>query len=141
MELHVLQGAGNTGKTTTLNILIEELKKKYLSVVPTVLIQGPGDDQKVIFDNLNGHKVGIETRGDPKSRLPQSLKDFAQKKCDIIFCACRTKGTTVTAIQNFAKTYSCCPPIPTQQIYVPKGTNPTPSNTAITLGMLAAAGL
>nr|WP_314781798.1 hypothetical protein [uncultured Treponema sp.] len=104
--LYALQGVSKKGKSSTLNILIDELAKKYPNATKRILIPGRGRDQQVIFYNLNGHIIGIETQGDPNSRLPQSLKDFATAQCDIIFCACRTSGSTVDAIQNFAKQYS-----------------------------------
>ena len=104
--LYVLQGAGEKGKSSTLNILIDELVKKYPNATKRILEQDISCDQKVIFDNLNGHIIGIETQGDPNSRLPESLNDFEKAQCDIIFCACRTRGSTVDTIQNFVTHYS-----------------------------------
>jgi len=50
--------------------------------------------------------VGIESQGDPNSRLQQSILDFAVAKCDIIFCACRTSGMTVGWVNALSATYS-----------------------------------
>ena len=108
MKLYVLKGVYESGKTTILNILIQELEKKY-SITDNekkVINKGPDEDQQVVFYNLNGHKVGIETIGDPNSRLKESLEEFKKLKCDIIFCACRTRGTTVAIVENFSRNYS-----------------------------------
>ena len=43
-------------------------------------------DVKAIMD-INGHKVGIESQGDPNGRLKESLSDFVKAKCSIIICA------------------------------------------------------
>ena len=138
--LYALQGAGEKGKSSTLNILIDELAKKYPNAPKRILIPGMGRDQQVIFDNLNGHIIGIETQGDPNSRLPQSLKDFAKEQCDIIFCACRTSGSTVDAIQNFAKQYSYTVNI-IKQTYEENASKQTASNTKVAHGMIQQAGL
>ena len=138
--LYALQGAGEKGKSSTLNILIDELAKKYPNVTKRILIPGMGRDQQVIFDNLNGHIIGIETQGDPNSRLLQSLKDFAKAQCDIIFCACRTSGSTVDAIQNFAKQYSYTVNI-IKQTYEKNASKQAASNTNVAHGMIQQAGL
>ena len=44
--------------------------------------------------------VGIETQGDPNSRLGESLELFKKAKCSIIICATRTRRGTVTAVEN-----------------------------------------
>jgi hypothetical protein len=55
--------------------------------------------------NVKGFSIGIESQGDPNSRLKQSLNDFAKNKCDIIFCAARTRGMTVNWIMSHSKQY------------------------------------
>jgi hypothetical protein len=54
---------------------------------------------------VNGLAVGIESQGDPNSRLKRSLPAFAAAKCDIIFCACRTSGMTVDWINALSAAY------------------------------------
>ena len=58
------------------------------------------NDLKVLIHGVNGKLVGIETQGDPNSRLKESLSYFLAEKCDIIFCACRTSGMTVTWVND-----------------------------------------
>ena len=50
--------------------------------------------------------MGIESQGDPSSRLRQSLSAFVAAKCDIIFCACRTSGMTVGWVNSLSPGYS-----------------------------------
>lgn len=57
---------------------------------------------------VNDLVVGIESQGDPKSRLEKTLPAFAEAKCDIIFCACRTRGMTVRWVNALSATYSIC---------------------------------
>jgi len=57
-------------------------------------------DIKIIMSNIKGHTVGIESQGDPNSRLQQSLQDFYNAGCDIIICATRTAGMTVRWVCN-----------------------------------------
>ena len=92
--IFALQGAGNSGKSSTLIELYNLIKVKY----PTAVVQtlhNATTDIKVIINPVNGLRIGIESRGDPNSRLSQSLTDFRNANCDIIFCACRTSGMTV----------------------------------------------
>jgi hypothetical protein len=101
--LFALQGRHDCGKTETLNNVIQLLTNKYPNANLNVMISGK--DQKVIFKNINGLTIGIETQGDPNSRLEQSLSDFLNANCDIIFCACRTSGMTVNWISSLSKRY------------------------------------
>jgi Ni2+-binding GTPase involved in maturation of urease and hydrogenase len=89
-----LQGSGSSGKTSTLLQVFSDLQAKYPN--STVQHLAGRTDIKVLMRGVNGKTVGIETQGDPNSRLQQSLPYFIAAKCDIIFCACRTSGMTVT---------------------------------------------
>lgn len=104
VNMYILQGRHNTGKTETLVDVIEILKNKYPEAKVNIIIDGK--DKKVIFTNIKGLTVGIETQGDPNSRLDASLKDFIAMHCDIIFCACRTKGKTVTTVNSYGTIYN-----------------------------------
>ena len=90
-----LQGPSNSGKTETLIRLCHDLRAKYPDATFESLLKSEGRDIKVILRGVRGKTIGIESRGDPNSRLEESLADFVARKCDIIFCACRTSGMTV----------------------------------------------
>lgn len=100
--LIAIWGPSNQGKSGTINKIIEEVIKRF----PRALIEiiEDGVDKKVIII-LDKIKIGIESQGDPGSRLEESLKDFVKIKCDIIICATRTGGSTVNAVIALENTY------------------------------------
>jgi hypothetical protein len=103
-HLFALQGPGNCGKSDTLIRLFHALQTKYPSATIQALHSGT-KDIAVIMRGVNGLAVGIESQGDPNSRLKRSLPAFAAAKCDIIFCACRTSGMTVDWINALSAAY------------------------------------
>jgi len=106
-NIYVLQGRGNCGKTETINFVYQILVNKYkLSQTQIQNFFPNAPDIKIIMSGVNGKKIGIESQGDPNSRLEQSLKDFVNAGCDIIFCACRTSGMTVRWINSHKPKYT-----------------------------------
>ena len=93
-DIFALQGPAGSGKTAALILLLEKLQEKYPEAAVEYLIRGRRDF-KVVVRGVKGKNIGIESQGDPNSRLEQSLADFISWKCGIIFCACRTNGMTV----------------------------------------------
>ncbi|MDI9319952.1 MAG: hypothetical protein QM530_05685 [Phycisphaerales bacterium] len=49
---------------------------------------------------MNGIKIGIESQGDPNSRVFVSIPIFVNLNCDLILCATRTRGATVQIIEG-----------------------------------------
>lgn len=92
-----IRGVGNVGKTETIKNIYHLLKSKY----PEAKIENKicGLDIRVIF-TVNGVKIGIESRGDPSSRLFKSIPLFVQRQCNIIICATRSRGKTVQLIKE-----------------------------------------
>jgi hypothetical protein len=103
-DIYALQGRGNSGKSETIKQVFAELVRKYPSASVQQLSSGTSDI-KAILTNVKGHKVGIESQGDPSSRLQQSLQDFANANCTIIFCATRTSGMTVAWVNSLSPAY------------------------------------
>lgn len=103
--LFALQGPGRCGKSDSLIRLFHALKTKYPSAPIQVLHNGT-NDISVIMSGIKGLVVGIESQGDPNSRLQQSLPAFVAAKCDIIFCACRTSGMTVGWVNSLSSSYN-----------------------------------
>lgn len=87
----VIYGPSNLGKSET----VRETANLLLAAFPNHSIQviNAGSDITYIVD-IMGVKIGIESQGDPGSRLFQSLQTFVIQGCDIIVCACRTSGMT-----------------------------------------------
>ena len=96
----VLKGRGNSGKTETISLVYQQLKSKYPSLKENVLIQNTIDIKVILA--INDQKIGIESQGDPLSRLKQSLSDFVTAGCNIIICATRTYGMTVDWFNNYS---------------------------------------
>jgi len=91
-----LYGAANVGKSATIKKVFALLTDAF----PNASVQTihTGNDITVIIE-IHGVFIGIESQGDPGSRLAESLERF-KVKCSIIVCATRTRGGTVTAVEN-----------------------------------------
>ncbi len=92
----------NTGKTTTIKKVYEVLKRSHPNSVVREILNRKEITIIIIIDDV---KIGIESQGDPNSRLEESLKTFVEAGCDIIICATRTKGMTVDAVNRLAGRY------------------------------------
>ena len=77
-----LYGRKNSGKTTTLNLLIELLGGK-----------GKGD-KPVIIDNYRGKKIVITPGGDNKDIVKYNIRLFEDHKADILVTATRNGDRT-----------------------------------------------
>lgn len=95
-------GTKDTGKTSTIKRFYEQLKFNYPTVEEIYSNEDEvGDIQKIL--KVNRVKIGIESQGDPDSRLPESLEYFSKEECDIIVCATRTRGGTVDEVVGLAE--------------------------------------
>jgi hypothetical protein len=95
-------GASAVGKSTTIKKAYDLLKAKYKTAVIDEIFVGV--DIKVVL-TINGKKIGIESQGDPGSRLEDSLSLFVNSGCQIIICATRTRGQTVEAVEKLQPEY------------------------------------
>lgn len=95
--LIALKGRANSGKSSTIKTAYGLLKERNPETLNEVFIDGV--DIKVIM-TIDGIKVGIESQGDPDSRLGESLKDFSIADCKVIVCATRTRGMTVNWVNQ-----------------------------------------
>lgn len=86
------------GKSTSLKEVYERLKRVYPNMNPKTPIIN-NEDIKAIF-TIDDIKIGFETQGDPYSRIFQSIDDFVNESCDLIICACRTKGLTIEKVRE-----------------------------------------
>ena len=101
-EVVGLWGKGNVGKSQTIKKAYDLLKSRHKTVKEEYKILGA--DVRVVL-TINGTKIGIESQGDPGSRLEESLLVFVKIKCTIIVCATRTRGQTVKAVENLQPDY------------------------------------
>lgn len=90
------KGTSGQGKSSSIREVFNQLKKKYPAHA-LVLINDC--DIKATIE-IKGIKVGIESQGDPYSRMQESMDDFVTKNCEIIVAACRTSGGTYDKINQ-----------------------------------------
>lgn len=105
-KIIALQGKGNTGKTTTINIL------ESLLISQGYTQQGyyhrGGKEFTGVFQK-GSKKVGLTSAGDNYRLLHPELVTLISSQCDVVVCACRTfdksgKGT-VFAVKSFLPTH------------------------------------
>lgn len=100
-----LRCSKDAGKTKTIKLLSKLLQEKYSDNILLDYYPNTPYDIKLIIE-IGKIKVGIESQGDPNSRLCKSLEEFVQKKCDIIVCATRTRGQTVECVESYSHSYN-----------------------------------
>lgn len=86
-----LYGRANSGKTTTLNLLIELLGD---------LGQG---DNPVTIDDYRGKKIVITPGGDETDVIKENIKSFKKAEGDILVTATRTSRQTTICLSNYAR--------------------------------------
>lgn len=103
MKIVALKGKGDSGKTTTINMLPNILIANGYKQVPNKY-QKHGGDFLDIYDN-GKKKVGITSSGDTFDLVNDRLSDLVTEKCDVCICACRTADRkppgTIAATKNF----------------------------------------
>ena len=87
-----------TGKSSTIKNIFGLLKMAY-PTTPIKHLHSPGADISLIM-KINDVLIGIESQGDPNSRLAESLQRFKKEKCNIIVCTTRNWGGTVFAVES-----------------------------------------
>lgn len=97
----VLQGKGSTGKTSTLNCLVEKLESEGKKLQEILIRE---EDRNVILDYHN-KRIGVTTLGDDVSSLKRAFCWMEEcGGCDLYVCASRTSGETCKYIrEQFAK--------------------------------------
>ncbi|EGR0791347.1 MULTISPECIES: hypothetical protein [Vibrio] len=101
--IYALKGRHNSGKTTTLRLLETTLLTKY-PLNSTVFRTGVVDITVVM--DINGQRIGIACGGDSETIVLKNLKTLTSYNCDIIFCATRSRGKTVTAVNSYSATHT-----------------------------------
>ena len=86
-----LYGCSNSGKTTTLNLLIELLGREGQ------------EDNPVSIDDYRGKTIVITPGGDNKDVIKNDIEAFEKAEGDILVTATRTTGQTTGYLSNYAK--------------------------------------
>jgi hypothetical protein len=93
------------GKSETLREFAQLLLRTYPGYRPVfpipAFISPAGQDFRLVVE-INGTIVGIESQGDPGTRLKERLEELAvtQFRCKLILCTSRTRGSTIEAVDN-----------------------------------------
>ena len=99
-----VSGKYNTGKTTALDMLKDQLTKKGL--VDILYEPRSGKDFVTVLEyqkRIDGDKrVGIISAGDSESEIEYGFKEIAKYDCDVIVCATRCYGDTTKTVQSKA---------------------------------------
>ena len=107
-----LAGVYDSGKTTVLNDLIVELKKRNASSLQNktqIPTSYSGNDRREVLQwqtsNMSTVIIGICTGGDMDSIIEKNFAFFAGNHCDICITACRAAASsrTVSAVINESK--------------------------------------
>ncbi len=95
-----LQGRGKTGKTTTIRLLRNKLiRRGFVSIYP--LFRNTNDFVDIL--QRGRVKVGVTTQGDLYRIIKTNLNILESYDCDVMICACRTKGRTINAVTEYKK--------------------------------------
>lgn len=91
------RGSKGQGKTSSIKAVFRHLSSQY----PYKIFANKGDIKAIV--DVEGVRVGIESQGDPNSRMMQSMDDFVTEECQIIVTACRTRGDTYNKVIELHK--------------------------------------
>lgn len=102
-----IYGRQKEGKSSTIKNVCKSILSKYPNAIPSINpVNYSGDILLTIQIGLI--KIGIESQGDPGSRMlwNDTVENLAKiDKCDIIICATRTEGDTVRKVDYVADSY------------------------------------
>lgn len=98
MKVIALKGVACSGKTPTLNILREMLRKEGTSLSDT---PGIGDMPEAF--RIGDSIIGVAPGGDFREIVDNNLRFFEENKCDVGVTACRTKWGPMYALDDFEK--------------------------------------
>ena len=96
-KIIALSGKAESGKTTTLNILIN-----LLSIVSDSFEISREYDSMATF-TFNDTIISVCTPGDTGDILQENIDYFEEQKCDVCVSAIRTKGAGWNLYKEFAK--------------------------------------
>lgn len=108
-KLICVWGSAGYGKTSSI-IELDKILNNQCTITNVVVSVGTySDDICRVYEIQYGNQkytIGIESQGDPNSRQAASLQLFNQNNCNIIVCASRTRGQTVTNVDNFCHNHN-----------------------------------
>jgi hypothetical protein len=94
-----LQGIKDSGKSTTIGLLYDQMIKNGGYSIIKKRRQGSHDFVAIL--EKNGIRIGIITYGDAPSLMRDKINFCIHNGCTIIICACHLNGRTVTVLLEF----------------------------------------
>jgi hypothetical protein len=91
------------GKSDSIREFAKLLLDTYPTNTPTLPspIKSKADFSMIV--EINGKRIGIESQGDPGTKLQERLLKLVSTKCDVIICSTRTSGETANAVIDIGK--------------------------------------
>ena len=102
VKMFVLQGVHDSGKTSTLDMVDKLLHEKY----PKLVVKEEEFNYWIMYElQVHGRSVyvGIKTDGDNGKAVYDDVGWLVDNKCNIIFCTCRSYGSTVEAVKRLSE--------------------------------------
>lgn len=96
-----LYGKGDSGKTSTLNLLIDLIVSENKGIPMTIHTEEELRKNCRAVLSYKGKIIGVGTWGDSKDQVEKNCNFFKEKNCDLIYTATRTRGETCKAIKDF----------------------------------------
>ena len=103
MKIFALYGKGNTGKSSTIREIYEQIKSKSKVIKEEYYKNGVDVTAIISIKNLT---IGITSYGDDAKCINAPFELFKNGNCDVIICASRvrrTKTGSVVYLKNFEK--------------------------------------
>lgn len=98
MDIIVLTGNSNTGKTTTLNLLFEKMSNlNNVEILKKNEIEGNNDFSAIL--KCGPKKIGIISYGDYIDDFIKVFDSFEKEQLDILICSSRNKETENSVFQ------------------------------------------
>lgn len=86
-KLIVLEGVGNSGKTTTLNMIYHQLKSSFPQNALIVDDAFKPKDHLLVMRGKAGQLTALHTAGDDANRIVRSFGTAESQKCEILVMA------------------------------------------------------
>ncbi len=102
MKIIMLSGSSSSGKTTTLNLVYDQLYNwgAKINIQKKQLGGNPNDFECEL--HYQTQRVAIFTMGDYSNRVTDAMSIYSQLGCDVLICACNDKFVRpYSAINNY----------------------------------------
>lgn len=97
MEIIVLEGLSNTGKTTTIGLLYQILLNNGGTPTNKQQLGGDPNDFSDIVINYKNLKIAIFTMGDNSNAISQAIVNYNNLNCDFFVCSLSTGTPKIRA--------------------------------------------